>query len=90
MFEATADPKKPKGEYPATTNRIVATFGGNRLVSDLAAEDFELLRDVMAKHQPGLLSAGIFRQWTTRLHPPGKAGRPALSPRRSCLQSASG
>jgi integrase len=49
MFEPTADPKKPKGEYPATTNRLVATFGGNRLVDDLTAEDFEALRDAMAK-----------------------------------------
>jgi integrase len=49
MFEPTADPKKPKGEYPATTNRIISTFGATRLVDDLAAEDFEALRDGMAK-----------------------------------------
>jgi integrase len=49
MFEPTADPKKPKGEYPATTNRIISTFGATRLVDDLAADDFEALRDGMAK-----------------------------------------
>jgi integrase len=49
MFEPTADPKKPKGEYPATTDRLIATFGGSRLVDDLAADDFEALRDEMAK-----------------------------------------
>jgi integrase len=49
MFEPTADPKKPKGEYPATTDRLIALFGGSRLVDDLTAEDFEQLRDVMAK-----------------------------------------
>jgi hypothetical protein len=49
MFESTADPTKPKGEYPATTNLLVTTFGANRLVDDLAADDFETLRDAMAK-----------------------------------------
>jgi integrase len=49
MFEPTADPKKPKGEYPATTDRLIATFGGTRLVDDLAADDFEALREEMAK-----------------------------------------
>jgi integrase len=49
MFEPTADPKKPRGEYPATTDRLIATFGGSRLVDDLAADDFESLRDEMAK-----------------------------------------
>jgi integrase len=36
-------------EYVATTDRLVATFGGGRLVDDLAADDFEVLRDGMAK-----------------------------------------
>jgi integrase len=36
-------------EYTATTDRLVSTFGGNRLVDDLAADDFEALRDAMAK-----------------------------------------
>lgn len=37
------------GEYKATTDRLVATFGKTRLVDDLAADDFEALRDTMAK-----------------------------------------
>jgi integrase len=48
MYEPTADEKKPKGEYPATTDRLVKAFGGNRLVDDLAADDFEALRAEMA------------------------------------------
>jgi integrase len=36
-------------EYKATTDRLVSTFGGTRLVDDLAADDFEGLRDDMAK-----------------------------------------
>jgi integrase len=36
-------------EYVATTDRLVSTFGGTRLVDDLAADDFEALRDAMAK-----------------------------------------
>src|SRR5262249_43444826 len=49
MYEVTADPKKPKGEYPATTHRLVAQFGGSGRVDDLAAEDFEALREALAK-----------------------------------------
>jgi integrase len=49
MFEPTLDPEKPKGEYPATTDRLIAMFGASRLVDDLAAEDFEALRDSLAK-----------------------------------------
>jgi integrase len=49
MFELTSNPKKPKGEYPATTNRLIAQFGSTRLVRDLAASDFEALREVLAK-----------------------------------------
>jgi integrase len=37
------------GEYKATTDRLVATFGNGRLVDDLAASDFEALRADMAK-----------------------------------------
>ena len=48
MFEQTANPKKPKGEYPATTDRLIATFGGSRLVCDLTAKDFEALRADLA------------------------------------------
>jgi integrase len=44
-------------EYTATTDRLVATFGGGRLVDDLAAEDFEALRDALAK-QYGLVRLG--------------------------------
>jgi integrase len=36
-------------EYQATTDRLVASFGKTRLVDDLAADDFEALRDAMAK-----------------------------------------
>jgi integrase len=49
MFEPNADPMKPKGEYPATTDRLIAAFGKTRLVEDLAADDFEALRDELAK-----------------------------------------
>jgi integrase len=35
-------------EYKATTDRLVSTFGKTRLVDDLAADDFEALRDAMA------------------------------------------
>ena len=37
------------GEYKAATDRLVAAFGKARLVDDLAADDFEALRDAMAK-----------------------------------------
>ncbi len=36
-------------EYKAATDRLVSTFGKTRLVDDLAADDFEALRDAMAK-----------------------------------------
>jgi integrase len=36
-------------EYKATTDRLVSTFSKTRLVDDLAADDFETLRDAMAK-----------------------------------------
>ena len=36
-------------EYKATTDRLVSTFGKARLVDDLAGDDFEALRDAMAK-----------------------------------------
>jgi integrase len=36
-------------EYKAATDRLVGTFGKTRLVDDLAADDFEALRDAMAK-----------------------------------------
>jgi integrase len=37
------------GEYKAATDRLVAMFGKARLVDDLAADDFEALRDALAK-----------------------------------------
>jgi integrase len=49
MFEPAVPPAKPKGEYPATTDRLIATFGSSRLVDDLAADDFEALRDELAR-----------------------------------------
>jgi integrase len=36
-------------EYKAMTDRLVSTFGKTRLVDDLAADDFEALRDAMTK-----------------------------------------
>ena len=36
-------------EYKAMTDRLASTFGKTRLVDDLTADDFEALRDVMAK-----------------------------------------
>jgi integrase len=36
-------------EYTKTTDRLVRTFGGSRLVEDLAADDFEALRADLAK-----------------------------------------
>lgn len=36
-------------EYKATTDRLVATFGKNRIVDDLASDDFEALRADMAR-----------------------------------------
>ncbi len=36
-------------EYKATTDRLVATFGKDRLVTDLATDDFEALRNEMAE-----------------------------------------
>src|SRR3990172_2238301 len=42
---------KPKtfGDYHATCKMVVLSFGKNRLVDDLAAEDFEALRASLAK-----------------------------------------
>src|SRR4051812_4542802 len=37
------------GEYRATTDRLVSTFGRARLVDDLAADDFESLRADLAR-----------------------------------------
>lgn len=37
------------GEYKDATDRLVRTFGKTRLVDDLAADDFEALRDAMAR-----------------------------------------
>lgn len=36
-------------DYRAVTNLLISEFGSQRLVDDLAADDFELLRDHMAK-----------------------------------------
>jgi integrase len=48
MFEPVPG-AHPRGEYPATTDRLIGTFGGTRIVEDLAADDFETLRYVLAK-----------------------------------------
>jgi hypothetical protein len=37
------------GEYKATTDRLVATFGGKRRVDDIASDDFEAMRAELAK-----------------------------------------
>src|SRR5262249_31981921 len=37
-----------RNDYEQTTDRIVAKFGKNRLVADLASDDFEALRRVFA------------------------------------------
>jgi len=37
------------GEYKATTDRLVATFGARRRLDDVAADDFESLRAELAK-----------------------------------------
>lgn len=49
MYKPGATPEPATGEYRATTDRPVSTFGANRLVEDLAPDDFESLRDAMAK-----------------------------------------
>jgi integrase len=51
MFEPVAgsEPPKAKGEYPVTTDRLISQFGGTRLVDDLAADDFEAVRNHLAK-----------------------------------------
>jgi hypothetical protein len=49
MFEPAVPPAKPKGECPATPDRLIAVFGSTRLVDNLAAEDFEALREALAK-----------------------------------------
>lgn len=52
MFELVSkaeDKIVATGEYPSTTDTLIAAFGGSRLVDDLAADDFEALRDAMAK-----------------------------------------
>jgi integrase len=47
-------------DYKSTTDRLVSTFGKTRLVDDLAADDFEALRDEMAKQWgPARLGTGI-------------------------------
>ena len=40
---------RTRQDYEQTTNRIVAQFGKNRLVSDLAGDDFETLRASIVK-----------------------------------------
>lgn len=40
---------RTRAEYKATTDRLVSRFGKNRLMDDLAAEDFEALRADIAK-----------------------------------------
>jgi integrase len=49
QYEAGEISRRMFDEYKATTDRLVATFGKTRLVDDLAADDFEALRDGMAK-----------------------------------------
>jgi integrase len=50
------------GDYKAATDRLVAAFGKTRLVDDLAADDFEALRDDLAKqYGPARLCCEIQR-----------------------------
>jgi integrase len=49
MYQPGPTPEQATGEYKATTDRLVSTLGSNRLVDDLAADDFEALRDALAK-----------------------------------------
>ena len=50
------------GEYKATTDRLVSTFGAKRRIEDLASDDFESLRASLAKQ------FGPVRLWQ-RNHP---------------------
>lgn len=43
------DPTNATGEYKATTDWLIDTFGKNRPVTDLGPEDFERLRAALAK-----------------------------------------
>jgi integrase len=49
MYKPGPTPEQATGEYKATTDRLVSMFGRTRPVSDLAADDFEALRDALAK-----------------------------------------
>ncbi len=49
QLEAGELGKRSFGDYKAETDRLVATFGKDRRIDDLAASDFETLRADMAK-----------------------------------------
>jgi integrase len=52
MYKPSPDQGRPEqatGEYKQTTDRLVSIFGRTRPVKDLVAEDFEALRDALAK-----------------------------------------
>ena len=49
MYKPGPKPELATGEYKATTDRLITTFGKNRLVSDLAGDDFASLRADLAK-----------------------------------------
>lgn len=49
MYNPGATPEQASGEYKQSTDRLIAAFGKDRLVVDLAADDFEALRHQLAK-----------------------------------------
>jgi len=49
MYKPGATPETASGEYKKTTDQIIASFGGNRLVDDLTPEDFGALRAKLAR-----------------------------------------
>jgi hypothetical protein len=56
-----------KGEYPTTTDRLISTFGGTRLVDDVAADEFKSLLTHFGKGDsrfPALASSNA--TWASR------------------------
>jgi len=49
MFKPGRTPEDASGEYKQSTDHIITSFGGNRLVEDLTAEDFGALRATLAR-----------------------------------------
>jgi integrase len=49
QLEAGEIGRRSFAEYKATTDRLVSMFRGGRPVGDLASDDFEMLRDALAK-----------------------------------------